>query len=59
MQKNNGSLDDYSIEEEFELYSERTSAISSQKKKLKARRQIEEIRENKRLQREIDSYFYD
>ena len=59
MQKIDEIFADYYIEEEIELYMEEASSKASQNKKLRARRKIEEIRENKRLQRQIDSYCYD
>jgi len=43
-------------EEELELYMDKPSAHG---RKFKARRKIEEMRENKRLQRQLDSYYLD
>ena len=59
MQKTNDIFSDYYVEEEIELYIEVTSSKASKNKKLRARRKIEEMRENKLLQRQIDSYCYD
>ena len=51
MQKTNDIFSDYYVEEEIELYIEVTSSKASKNKKLRARRKIEEMRENKLLQR--------
>jgi len=61
MAESNKFLDDYDdLENEADLYVDKVSKRpASQQKKFKARRKIEELRENKRMQQQINSHFYD
>jgi len=59
MHKRNEDLENDYIDE-IALYIDKTSRSTSTKiRKLKARRKIEDIQENKRLRRQIDSFYYD
>ncbi len=53
-------LDDYDDMDDNDLYATKISNKPMvHNKKFRARRKIEELRENKRLQQQIDSYCYD
>ena len=59
MPQKNAPYDDYHDEEVITQYFEKSSAKPTREKKLKARRQIEEMHDDKRLRRELDDYYYD
>jgi len=51
---------DNNYDDEMELYIDKISRSTSTKiRKLKARRRIEDIQENKRLRRQIDNFYWD
>jgi len=51
---------DNNYDDEMELYIDKISRSTSAKmRKLKARRRIEDIQENKRLRRQIDNFYSD
>ncbi len=53
-------LDDYDDMDDNDLYASNISnKPMAQNRKFRARRKIEELRENKRLQQQIDCYCYD
>ena len=59
MPQRNEPHDDYHDEEVITQYLEKSSTSSTREKKLRARRRIEEIRDDKRLRRELDNCYYD
>ena len=59
MPQRNTPYDEYHDEEVIMQYLEKSPTASTREKKLKARRRIEEMRDDKRLRRELDNYYYD
>ena len=58
MPQRNEPYDEYYNDEVITPYLEKSSTTSTRKKKLKARQRIEEIRDDERLRRELDDYYY-
>jgi len=59
MPQRNGPYDEYYNEELITPCLEKSFTSSTRKKKLKARRRIEEMRDDKLLRRELYDYYYD
>jgi len=56
--KNTNEYFDDDYDEEIELYLEKTHSALAQKNKLRARRKIEKMEDDKYLRQQIDNYNY-